>query len=244
MADRVQVKRGLKRDYVTPGHQSAYSGVNKLAETSGRDTRTVREALAQVYPYTIHREYHRPKYWNPVMVYKRRDQLQVRTFITNLIAKYRKLARGEALPREPPHGPVAGQGHVVDGGHAPEDGGQDVPADLGAGVDGNARDGVDHDAGAPEGEPGDDLVLGEGAVGVEEVHAMAGEHDPTAAVLVHGSIVVIPRGVAGLDETGVESVQELMAPAVELVWNDVNASQPLVCCCHDDDRTARMASTY
>jgi hypothetical protein len=67
----------LKRDYVNPGHASAYSGISKLSETTGVPRNAAVDALAEIYPYSIHREFHRPRFWNPVMVYKRRDQLQV-----------------------------------------------------------------------------------------------------------------------------------------------------------------------
>ena len=69
-------RNAIKRQYVTPGHPSAFSGIGRVAAHHGLKTRNARELLSEISSYTLHREAKRPRYRNPYFVYLRREQCQ------------------------------------------------------------------------------------------------------------------------------------------------------------------------
>lgn len=68
----------IRDNYHTPGHPTAFAGVTKVVDFyDGRASQEkVRRALYSSDPYTRHREYKRPRYYNPYYVYRQRRQVQ------------------------------------------------------------------------------------------------------------------------------------------------------------------------
>ena len=63
-------EREIIENYHTPGHPTAFAGISKVVDfydgRAGRDL--VLRALQASNSYTRHREYKRPKYYNPYYV--------------------------------------------------------------------------------------------------------------------------------------------------------------------------------
>jgi len=66
----------ILRDYTTPGHPVAYSAPGAVAKHYGITTKKAKEILEKIDGYTLHREYKKPKVYNPYYVHKRREQIQ------------------------------------------------------------------------------------------------------------------------------------------------------------------------
>ena len=71
-------EREIVENYHTPGHPTAFAGVSKVVDFyDGRASQDlVVRALQSSNSYTRHREYKRPKYYNPYYVYRQREQIQ------------------------------------------------------------------------------------------------------------------------------------------------------------------------
>jgi transposase InsO family protein len=67
----------LKRNYVRPGHSTAFAGVGNLKSKYARFGQSqIRHALTGVHSYTMHREVKRPRVYNSYYIYSRRAMLQ------------------------------------------------------------------------------------------------------------------------------------------------------------------------
>jgi len=62
--------------YLTPGHPTAFSGVNNVAAFHKISVKKARALLDTLDTYQTHREYHRPKNYNPYYVRNRRSLAQ------------------------------------------------------------------------------------------------------------------------------------------------------------------------
>ena len=70
-------RNNFLRDYITPSHPIAYSGINTIYNYYNAEVpkRTIEEYLSLVKHYSLHKETHR-RYTNPFYVYKKRKQIQ------------------------------------------------------------------------------------------------------------------------------------------------------------------------
>jgi hypothetical protein len=75
MADESKDAEILKL-YTTPGHETSFSGVNRVAQFHKIGQKRAREALDKLDSYQLHREYHRPSVYNPYYIRKRRKLIQ------------------------------------------------------------------------------------------------------------------------------------------------------------------------
>lgn len=66
----------IARAYTTPGHPIAYSAPGRVADHFAISKKRARRILEHVEGYTLHREYKRPKLYNPYYVHNRREQVQ------------------------------------------------------------------------------------------------------------------------------------------------------------------------
>lgn len=76
MAANRQLHDRVVRAYVTPGHAVAFSTPQRVAAHFGITATRARHILEHVEGYTLHREYKRPRTYNPYYVHKRREQVQ------------------------------------------------------------------------------------------------------------------------------------------------------------------------
>jgi hypothetical protein len=64
-------------DYVTPAHPTSFGGLDKLIKLKpGLNKKTAADELSKVYSHSLHREYHKPRRYNPTFVYKKRKEIQ------------------------------------------------------------------------------------------------------------------------------------------------------------------------
>jgi transposase InsO family protein len=66
----------IRRFYSTPGHPTAYSAPRTVARHFGISEKRAKEILEHHDGYNLHREYKRPKQFNPYYVHSRRKQVQ------------------------------------------------------------------------------------------------------------------------------------------------------------------------
>lgn len=66
----------IRKLYSSPGHPVAYSGPKTVAAHFGISLKRAREILEHHDGYNLHREYKRPKKYNPYYVHKRRKEVQ------------------------------------------------------------------------------------------------------------------------------------------------------------------------
>ena len=76
MAVSEALKQRIKRAYVTPGTPIAYSAPGRVAKEFNIKEREAREILEEIEGYRLHREYKKPKVYNPYFVHGRREQVQ------------------------------------------------------------------------------------------------------------------------------------------------------------------------
>ena len=70
-------KEDIIRRYKTPGHPIAFSAPGAVAKHYPAVTqKRAKEALEHIDTYVLHREFKRPKIFNPYYIYKRRDLVQ------------------------------------------------------------------------------------------------------------------------------------------------------------------------
>lgn len=70
------MKNVIKESYVTPGHPVAFSTPARVANHFRVTLKKAKEYLEEIQGYTLHREYKRPKRYNPYFVRERRRQVQ------------------------------------------------------------------------------------------------------------------------------------------------------------------------
>ena len=75
------IEQFIRDNYNKPGHAIAYSSPEKIRDylkKNGKDLPTddIAKILAEFDGHNQHKEYHRPRYFNPYYTYKRRDQIQ------------------------------------------------------------------------------------------------------------------------------------------------------------------------
>lgn len=70
--------RQIKKNYVTPHHVTAFSAPGNIKRSLGRYKQSeIAKTLRSVDTYTLHREFHKPRYKNPFYVYRKRQQVQL-----------------------------------------------------------------------------------------------------------------------------------------------------------------------
>jgi Chromo (CHRromatin Organisation MOdifier) domain len=72
----------LRKNYVTPGHPTAFSAPGNLKQYYKKIGRNlaktdILDTLHGVESYTLHREYHKPQQDNPFFIYEKRQQIQM-----------------------------------------------------------------------------------------------------------------------------------------------------------------------
>ena len=82
-------RQAILQRYVTPGDPLAYSGRNTLAKALHiTPEKANKELLSYSYSYPLHREFKRPKYFNPYFSYYPRQQIQCDLIDVQALAKY------------------------------------------------------------------------------------------------------------------------------------------------------------
>lgn len=66
----------IRQNFRSPGHPTAFSAPGNIAKHYGISQKKAKEILQQVDSYVLHKEYKRPKYFNPYYVYNRRELIQ------------------------------------------------------------------------------------------------------------------------------------------------------------------------
>lgn len=66
----------IQRDYVTPGHPTAFAAPATVAKYYGIRPAKAREILEHVNAYLMHREFKKPHQYNPYFIYRKRDLIQ------------------------------------------------------------------------------------------------------------------------------------------------------------------------
>ena len=79
----------LRKNYNSPGHPIAFSGINAIRKFYGKvlSVRDIEDFLAQSRTYTLHREFKRPVY-NPFYCRKIREQFQLDLIEIKQVAKH------------------------------------------------------------------------------------------------------------------------------------------------------------
>lgn len=67
----------FNKRYQTLGDPLAYSGISNVTRITGQRVKDVEDRLAGIFSYTLHREYKKPRHYNPFFIYFARQQLQV-----------------------------------------------------------------------------------------------------------------------------------------------------------------------
>ncbi len=86
MAENVKRERVLQA-YHTPGHPTAYSAPAVVARYQGIPTARARRHLEHSQSYTLHREYKRPRQYNPYYVHHRREEVQADLIDVSTLAR-------------------------------------------------------------------------------------------------------------------------------------------------------------
>jgi hypothetical protein len=63
--------------YTSLGNPFAYSGINAASRSTGESSKKIKDKLAHIFSYTLHRQYKKPSLYNPFYIYFPREQLQV-----------------------------------------------------------------------------------------------------------------------------------------------------------------------
>ena len=65
--------------YTTPGHPIAFSGVNAVQRFHGNrfSQKRILDTLQSIDSFTKHRKKFKPKNYNPILVYRKREQIQM-----------------------------------------------------------------------------------------------------------------------------------------------------------------------
>lgn len=64
------------KKYASLKHPSGYSGVNNIARVTKASRREIAKTLSKSPAYTLHREVKKPRYYNPFIIYSKRDLIQ------------------------------------------------------------------------------------------------------------------------------------------------------------------------
>ena len=88
MALEAALKARIKRAYVTPGHPVAYSAPARVAKHFHISQNEARAVLEEIEGYRLHREYKKPRVYNPYFVHGRREQVQADLFDISKIARH------------------------------------------------------------------------------------------------------------------------------------------------------------
>lgn len=67
---------GIIASYGAPGHPAAFSAPARVAKETGTSVSKARNALEHVDSYVLHREYKKPRHYNPYYIYERRKLVQ------------------------------------------------------------------------------------------------------------------------------------------------------------------------
>jgi hypothetical protein len=80
----------IKNNYLTSSHPTAYSSPGNIKRFYGKrfSKKTIAKALAAIDSYTLHREFKKPKYTNPIYVYSLREQVQMDLIDMQPFAKF------------------------------------------------------------------------------------------------------------------------------------------------------------
>lgn len=81
MQDRV------KSAFIKPGHPIAFSAPGAVSKHFGISKKRAKQYLQSIDAYTLHREYKKPRVFNPFYVHKRREQVQADLIEIGQIAK-------------------------------------------------------------------------------------------------------------------------------------------------------------
>ena len=76
MAITVALKKRILEAYETPGHPVAFSAPKKVSDFFGISEEQAKDILQENDSYTLHREYKKPRTYNPIYVHRRREQVQ------------------------------------------------------------------------------------------------------------------------------------------------------------------------
>lgn len=74
--DENRLDRRIRRAFVTPGHPVAFSNPSRVAKHFNVTLGRAKRALEHIEGYTLHREYKKPRVYNPYYVHGRREQVQ------------------------------------------------------------------------------------------------------------------------------------------------------------------------
>lgn len=84
---RLSLQERVSRAYKTPGHPVAFSAPGTVARHFNITQDKAKEILEHIEGYTLHREYKKPKIYNPYYVHKRREQVQADLIDISKIAR-------------------------------------------------------------------------------------------------------------------------------------------------------------
>jgi hypothetical protein len=71
-----ELKQQIIRAYKQPGHPAAFSAPGNVARLFNISKKAATDILEHIDSRTLHREYHKPRHYNPYYVFKRREQVQ------------------------------------------------------------------------------------------------------------------------------------------------------------------------
>lgn len=74
---KVSLTEQFKNNYTDLTKPYAHGGISIVSKSTDLSSKNVQEKLPHVYSYGLHREYHKPKHFNPFYMYFPRQQLQV-----------------------------------------------------------------------------------------------------------------------------------------------------------------------
>jgi transposase InsO family protein len=69
----------INEAYTSPGHPAAFSGVNNVRRYHGSkiSQKKITNELEKINAFTLHRRKNKPKFYNPILVYTKREQIQM-----------------------------------------------------------------------------------------------------------------------------------------------------------------------
>jgi hypothetical protein len=74
------MNKTVYNNYLTPSHPTAFGSVGTLQRHAGLSQAEAARQLSNIDSYTQHREFHKPKYRNPIFVYSLREMVQMDLF--------------------------------------------------------------------------------------------------------------------------------------------------------------------
>lgn len=77
-----------RKNYLTPGHPTAFSGITNVQKFNNLSRRKTDEILSTINSYTLHREYKKPRTTNPYYVYFLREHIQVDLIDFRALSKF------------------------------------------------------------------------------------------------------------------------------------------------------------